>query len=66
MIDGIEEYKGEAREQDLQDQLHEQKMRSDFDYFLEHSKYQELKEAYDELNLKMTEFGWLDDLKGWL
>lgn len=32
----IEEYKREAREQDLKDQLHEHRMKTDFEYFYEH------------------------------
>lgn len=31
----IEEYKREAREQDLKDQLHEHRMKNDFEYFYE-------------------------------
>lgn len=48
------------------DELHERKMRNDFEYFLENSNYLELKEAYDKLNAKMWNYGWVDNLKDFL
>lgn len=62
----IYDFKMECREQALRDQKHKEDMRSDINYFFEHSNFEELKNAYDKLHKKMWEYGWFGDPKEYL
>lgn len=66
MSDIIQDEKEAIRQEMLLDALHEKNMRSDIDYFFEHSNFEELKKAYDELHKKMWEYGWFGDPKEYL
>ena len=62
----LDDERKEDKIRDSLDELHERKMRNDFEYFLENSEYSELKEAYDKLNSKMWSYGWMSSLKDYL
>lgn len=57
----------EIKEELSQDELHEYEMRSDLNYFLKHSEFEEFREMYQKLSQKAWEYGWVDvKVKDWL
>ena len=62
----LEDEKAAIRQEMLQDELHERNMRTDIDYFLEHSDFDQLKETYDILHQKMWDYGYYSSPKDYL
>lgn len=62
----LQNEKDAMREEMLQDERHERFMRTDLDYFFEHSDFEQLKKDYDRLHKKMWDYGYYDSLKDYL
>lgn len=63
----LQDEKDSIRAEMLQDELHERRMLTDFEYFLKHSEFEELEEMYRKIDKKAWEYGWLDvRVKDWL
>lgn len=62
----LQDEKDAIRDEMLQDEANERRLRTDIDYFFEHSGLDELKETYDKLHKKMWDYGYYDSLKDYL
>ena len=62
----LQDEKDAIRQEMLQDALHELNMRTDIDYFFEHSNFDQLKEDYDKLHKQMWAYGYYGSLKDYL
>lgn len=62
----LQDEKNAIHQEMLQDALHERNMRTDIDYFFEHSNFDQLKEDYDKLHKQMWDYGYYGSLKDYL
>lgn len=62
----LQDEKNAMREEMLQDQHHEYLMRTDIDYFFEHSNFDQLKSDYSKLHKQMWDYGYYTPLKDYL
>jgi len=56
----LQDEKDAIRQEMLQNELHERNMRTDVNYFLNHSKLHELREMHHKLSQKALRYGWCD------
>ena len=62
----LQDEKNAMREEMLQDQHHEHLMRTDINYFFEHSNFDQLKSDYNKLHKQMWDYGYYEPLKDYL
>lgn len=62
----IQDEKDAIRDELLQDEFQERRLRTDIDYFLEQNGFEQLKKDYDYLYKKMWDYGYYDNLKDYL
>ncbi len=62
----LQDEKDAMRQEMLQDQYHERLMRTDINYFFEHSNFDQLKADYNKLHKQMWDYGYYEPLKDYL
>ena len=62
----LQDEKDTIRQEMLQDALHEHSMRTDIEYFFEHSNFDQLKSDYDKLHKQMWDYGYYNSPKDYL
>ena len=57
-----EEWEQELKEEKYQEEVHEYRMRTDYDYFLDHIEATELSDLYYRVKQAYEEYGWEFDI----